>query len=241
MKYCRFLLDNRPHYGNVEDRDGEPWIVDLFHAPEEDLAFRLAHSHAAAPSLDFESLAFEPMPLSAAIAARARHAVEDHLRRPQLSRARQGAGQRSSRRAAALLQAALVAARARRRRPHARRLRARGLRRRAGAGHRPPHHASSRRDDDWRSVVRGYTLANDVTARDLQKKDGQWTRAKGFDTFCPVGPMVSDEVDLDCRPHHRNPRQRRTSPARLDARLHLFHSRSARATSPQPSPSSPAT
>ncbi|MGB7547307.1 MAG: fumarylacetoacetate hydrolase family protein, partial [Terracidiphilus sp.] len=37
--------------------------------------------------------------------------------------------------------------------------------------------------------------ANDVTARDLQKKDGQWTRAKGFDTFCPVGPLVSDEVD----------------------------------------------
>jgi 2-keto-4-pentenoate hydratase/2-oxohepta-3-ene-1,7-dioic acid hydratase in catechol pathway len=50
-------------------------------------------------------------------------------------------------------------------------------------------------DADWRSVVRGYTIANDVTARDLQKKDGQWTRAKGFDTFCPVGPIVSDEVD----------------------------------------------
>ena len=44
-------------------------------------------------------------------------------------------------------------------------------------------------------MVRGYTLANDVTARDLQKKDGQWTRAKGFDTFCPVGPWVSDEID----------------------------------------------
>ena len=50
-------------------------------------------------------------------------------------------------------------------------------------------------DADWRSVVRGYTIANDVTARDLQKKDGQWTRGKGFDTFCPVGPIVSDEVD----------------------------------------------
>jgi len=40
-------------------------------------------------------------------------------------------------------------------------------------------------------------LANDVTARDLQKKDAQWTRAKGFDTFCPVGPIVSDELDLE--------------------------------------------
>jgi len=45
------------------------------------------------------------------------------------------------------------------------------------------------------SFVRGYTCANDVTARDLQKGDGQWTRGKGFDTFCPVGPFVSDEVD----------------------------------------------
>ena len=43
--------------------------------------------------------------------------------------------------------------------------------------------------------MRGYTLANDVTARDLQEKDGQWTRAKGFDTFCPVGPVLSDELD----------------------------------------------
>ncbi len=41
----------------------------------------------------------------------------------------------------------------------------------------------------------GYTIANDVTARDLQRKDGQWTRGKGFDTFCPVGPWI--ETDLD--------------------------------------------
>jgi 2-keto-4-pentenoate hydratase/2-oxohepta-3-ene-1,7-dioic acid hydratase in catechol pathway len=44
------------------------------------------------------------------------------------------------------------------------------------------------------SYIRGYTCANDVTARDLQKSDSQWTRAKGFDTFCPVGPIVSDEL-----------------------------------------------
>ena len=52
-----------------------------------------------------------------------------------------------------------------------------------------------RDDEDVRAYVRGYTCVNDVTARDLQKKDGQWTRAKGFDTFCPVGPVISDEVD----------------------------------------------
>jgi 2-keto-4-pentenoate hydratase/2-oxohepta-3-ene-1,7-dioic acid hydratase in catechol pathway len=50
-------------------------------------------------------------------------------------------------------------------------------------------------DDDVRPYILGYTCVNDVTARDLQNKDGQWTRAKGFDTFCPVGPLVTDEID----------------------------------------------
>lgn len=45
------------------------------------------------------------------------------------------------------------------------------------------------------SFVRGYTCVNDVTVRDLQKKDGQWTRAKGFDTFCPFGPRVVAGLD----------------------------------------------
>ena len=49
--------------------------------------------------------------------------------------------------------------------------------------------------EDVRSYIRGYTIVNDVTARDLQKSDGQWTRGKGFDTFCPVGPIVTDEID----------------------------------------------
>ena len=50
-------------------------------------------------------------------------------------------------------------------------------------------------DEDVRPYVRGYTVVNDVTARDIQKSDGQWTRGKGFDTFCPTGPIVSDEID----------------------------------------------
>ncbi|MFB9877119.1 fumarylacetoacetate hydrolase family protein [Planobispora siamensis] len=44
-------------------------------------------------------------------------------------------------------------------------------------------------------VIFGYTCANDVTARDLQKKDVQFTRAKGFDTFCPLGPWIQTELD----------------------------------------------
>ena len=51
------------------------------------------------------------------------------------------------------------------------------------------------KDHDVRTYIHGYTIVNDVTARDLQNKDGQWTRAKGFDTFCPVGPIVNDALD----------------------------------------------
>lgn len=43
--------------------------------------------------------------------------------------------------------------------------------------------------------ILGYTCLNDVTARDLQKKDGQWTRSKSFDTFCPIGPVIETEID----------------------------------------------
>ena len=45
-------------------------------------------------------------------------------------------------------------------------------------------------------VILGYTIANDVTARDLQRKDGQWWRAKGFDTFCPLGPYIVTGLDV---------------------------------------------
>jgi len=49
--------------------------------------------------------------------------------------------------------------------------------------------------DSALASVFGYTCANDVTARDLQKSDGQWTRAKGFDSFCPLGPWIETDVD----------------------------------------------
>jgi 2-keto-4-pentenoate hydratase/2-oxohepta-3-ene-1,7-dioic acid hydratase in catechol pathway len=48
---------------------------------------------------------------------------------------------------------------------------------------------------DVREYIAGYACSNDVTARDLQRKDGQWTRGKSFDTFCPVGPVVTDDID----------------------------------------------
>ena len=94
-------------------------------------------------------------------------------------------------------------------------------------------------------VIFGYTIANDVTARDLQKTDGQWARAKGFDTFCPLGPWITTHQSLDevvdaADPHHagrraaagrhypgHDPRHRRAG------RLHLLaHHAAARRRDP---------
>lgn len=52
-------------------------------------------------------------------------------------------------------------------------------------------------EQDALQYVFGYTCLNDVTARDLQKKDGQWTRAKSFDTFCPIGPWIETELHFE--------------------------------------------
>ena len=51
--------------------------------------------------------------------------------------------------------------------------------------------------EDVRPYILGYTCVNDFTARDLQKKEPQWVRGKGFDTFCPVGPVVADGINID--------------------------------------------
>jgi 2-keto-4-pentenoate hydratase/2-oxohepta-3-ene-1,7-dioic acid hydratase in catechol pathway len=189
MKYCRFNLNGQTHYGAVEDRNGELWISDLVQPPEEDLAFRLKYGRTAAMGL-------QPMPLSAAellppvtpskIVCVGRN-YRAHVRelgnemptepliflKPPSSLLAPGGVIRMpavSQRVDYEGELAVVIGR-----------RARNL----------------KPDANWRDVVRGFTLANDVTARDLQNKDDQWTRAKGFDTFCPVGPIVNDELDLD--------------------------------------------
>jgi 2-keto-4-pentenoate hydratase/2-oxohepta-3-ene-1,7-dioic acid hydratase in catechol pathway len=197
MKYCRFLLDDQPHYGVVEDRNTEShteshtesWIVDLARAPKEDFQFRLIHGRSTS-----WRFSIEPMPLSAAellapvtpskIVCVGRN-YRDHAKelgndiptepllffKPPSSLLKPGGVVRlpsASSRVDFEGELAMVVG------CHAHKL-------------KPDH--------DWRAVIRGFTLANDITARDLQKTDSQWTRAKGFDTFCPVGPMVSDEID----------------------------------------------
>ena len=194
MKYCRFVFEGEIEYGAVEERGGELWIVDLIDAPEEDLAFHLARSRAGALVADPAGFDFEPLPLNAAsllapvtpskIVCVGRN-YRDHAKelgnevpaepllfwKPASSLLAPGGVVRmpaASARVDFEGELALV------------------------IGKRV---SRMKAEDDWRGAIRGYTLANDVTARDLQKKEGQWTRAKGWDTFCPVGPLVSDEVD----------------------------------------------
>jgi 2-keto-4-pentenoate hydratase/2-oxohepta-3-ene-1,7-dioic acid hydratase in catechol pathway len=191
MKYCRFLLDGQARYGAVEERGGEFWIAGVIAAPEEDLANRIAAAAADGGRLGGD---FVPMRLSEAtllapvtpskIICVGRN-YRDHAKelgnevpvepllftKPPSSLLSPGGVVRmpaASARVDFEGELAFV------------------------IGRRTSRFAA---DGDWRSVIRGYTLADDVTARDLQKKEGQWTRAKGWDTFCPVGPMVSDEVD----------------------------------------------
>jgi len=197
MKYCRFRFENQIMYGSVEQRGSEAWIVDLAAAPEEDLAFHLAYARALAAKewvTDPAGLDFEPMPLGEAdllppvtpskIVCVGRN-YREHAKElgnevpvepllffkpPSSLLAHKGTVLMppQSERVDFEGELALVIAR------------------RAG---------KLAADADWRSYVRGYTIAKDVTARDLQKKDGQWTRAKGFDTFCAVGPVVGSDVD----------------------------------------------
>jgi 2-keto-4-pentenoate hydratase/2-oxohepta-3-ene-1,7-dioic acid hydratase in catechol pathway len=189
MKYCRFSLDSQTHYGAVEERKGELWITGPAPAPEEDLAFRMAVERAGPEGFDFD-----PMPLSlghllppvtpSKIICVGRN-YQDHAKelgnevpvepllffKPPSSLLEPGGTvllPAASTRVDFEGELALV------------------------IGKRVHKLAA---DADLRGVIRGYTLANDVSARDLQKKDLQWARAKGFDTFCPMGPLVSDEID----------------------------------------------
>lgn len=59
-------------------------------------------------------------------------------------------------------------------------------------------HAKNISPEEAAGCILGYTCANDVTARDLQRADGQWTRSKSFDTFCPIGPYIVTDIDPSC-------------------------------------------
>ncbi len=183
MKYCRFQSDAGPQYGEVFDRNGTLWVERILPPPAEDV-----WTKAAGP-------AFDPIPLARAILLPpvipskivcVGRNYRDHakelgnevpseplifLKPPSALLSPGGVIQspKLSERVDYEGELGVVIGKAAR---------------------------NIQPEEDIGRYIRGYTIVNDVTARDLQAKDGQWTRAKGFDTFCPVGPLVTDEIDL---------------------------------------------
>lgn len=185
MKYCRFQLNNQPHYGLVESVAGAEQITRLFsNSPQdsngdlEDVPTRRTDHLALA-----EAVLLPPVNPSKIVCVGRNyreHAAElgnevpaepliffkppssllapgSQVRRPKISERVDFEGELG----------VVIAKKCHKLSP----------------------------DEDVRPYILGYTCVNDVTARDLQKKDGQFTRAKGFDTFCPVGPLVTNEID----------------------------------------------
>jgi 2-keto-4-pentenoate hydratase/2-oxohepta-3-ene-1,7-dioic acid hydratase in catechol pathway len=183
VKYCRFESENGPQFGGVEERDGELWVTGPMASPWD--------SNNGA----LESLSFVPKALSKL----------DLL--PPVTPSKIVCVGRNYRDHAKELGNEVPAEPLLFFKPPSSLLEPGGVIRMPKVSQRVDFEGELvviigklarklRRDEDLRSYIHGYTLANDVTARDLQKKDGQWTRAKGFDTFCPVGPIVDTDLDL---------------------------------------------
>jgi 2-keto-4-pentenoate hydratase/2-oxohepta-3-ene-1,7-dioic acid hydratase in catechol pathway len=182
MRYCRLETANGPRYAAVEDREGGPWAMALIPPPPES---RIAYDPAEA---------FTPVALAGAVLL------------PPVEPSKIVCVGRNYREHAAELGNEVPTAPLLFFKPPSSLLA-------PGGAIRLPAESSNvhyegelavvigrqaralKSDTDLRPYIRGYTIVNDVTARDLQKSDGHWTRAKGFDTFCPCGPIVSSEVN----------------------------------------------
>lgn len=184
MKYCRFETADGPQYGEVVERHGELWIERLLPPPPEDTVIHLS-------TRPFEAIPFHTATLLAPVTPSKIVCIGrnylDHakelgndlpaepllfLKAPSALLPPGGTIQipAASKRVDFEGELAIV------------------------IGKRASHIGPG---EDVKQYIRGYTIVNDVTARDLQTKDGQWTRAKGFDSFCPVGPLVTDEIDAE--------------------------------------------
>ena len=182
MQYCRFQTEDGPQYGELALRQGELWMVRVIAPPPEDWSVvRLMKEFSACPVSELQLLAPVTPSKIVCIGRNYRdHAAELgnevpkepllFLKPPSSVLAPGGAIRipAISKRVDFEGELGVVIARA---------------------------CYKLKPDEDVRSYIRGYTIVNDVTARDLQKSDGQWSRAKGFDTFCPVGPFVSEDID----------------------------------------------
>ena len=182
MRYCRFQTKDGPQYGELGLRQGELWMERVIAAPPED--WTVVHLDKDLPAQPFSQLKLLAPVTPSKIVCIGRN-YRDHAAE---------LGNEVPKEPLLFLKApsALLAPGATVRIP--------AISQRvdfegelgiviARACHK------LRPDEDVRPYIRGYVIVNDVTARDLQKSDGQWSRAKGFDTFCPVGPIVSDAID----------------------------------------------
>jgi 2-keto-4-pentenoate hydratase/2-oxohepta-3-ene-1,7-dioic acid hydratase in catechol pathway len=185
MKYCRFHLDNQPHYGLVESVGGQEQITRIFLKPPQNAGGDLED----VPTRRMEHLALAEAELLAPVCPSKIVCVGRNYREHAAE-----LGNEVPTETLIFLKppSSLLAPGAQVRRPR--------------IAERVDHEGELgvviakkccqlAADEDVRPYILGYTCVNDVTARDLQKKDGQWTRAKGFDTFCPVGPLVTNEID----------------------------------------------
>jgi 2-keto-4-pentenoate hydratase/2-oxohepta-3-ene-1,7-dioic acid hydratase in catechol pathway len=185
MKYCRFQLDGQAHYGLVESVAGHDAIVRLLLTPPEEA------------DGDMESLRtrrIESIPLEQAVLLPpVRPSKIVCIGRNYREHAEE-LGHEVPKEPLLFLKATSAL------------LSPGGVVRRPKISERVDHEGElgviigktcyqPAEDSDIRQFILGYTCVNDVTARDLQFSDGQWSRAKGFDTFCPVGPVVTTEAD----------------------------------------------
>lgn len=185
MKYCRFQLDGQAHYGLVESVAGHDAIVRLLLTPPEEA------------DGDMESLRtrrIESIPLEQAVLLPpVRPSKIVCIGRNYREHAEE-LGHEVPKEPLLFLKATSAL------------LSPGGVVRRPKISERVDHEGElgviigktcyqPAADADIRQIILGYTCVNDVTARDLQFSDGQWSRAKGFDTFCPVGPVVTTDID----------------------------------------------
>jgi 2-keto-4-pentenoate hydratase/2-oxohepta-3-ene-1,7-dioic acid hydratase in catechol pathway len=185
MKYCRFQSESGPQYGEIANRNGTLWIECLLPPPEEDPWTKLADKAVFSPlRLDEATLLPPVVPSKIVCIGRnyKEHAAE--------------LGNEVPKEPLLFLKtpSSLIA--------HKQPIRKPSISQRVDFEGELAIVIGKRcskigPDEDVRQYIRGYTIVNDVTARDLQKTDGQWSRAKGFDTFCPIGPFVTDEIDPD--------------------------------------------
>lgn len=200
MNFCRFVGAEGPRFGLVESRDGRDVIVRELGSPQMQVSAAGVPEQIVLPPIDGEKPGSgksldEPIPLE-----HARLLIPFPIVSKVLCVGRNYAAHVRE------LQHEMPSEPCIFSKPPSALLAHGGQIVRPGLSHRVDHEGElgiligrrchrMKESESGRDYILGYTIVNDVTARDLQKTDCQWVRSKGFDTFCPVGPVVATELD----------------------------------------------